>query len=103
MFDKVTVLYQGRQIYFGSCEGAGAYFEDLGFERAPRQTTPDFLTSITSSERRVRPGLERSIPRTPEEFVRRWRESSQHKMLMNDIENFNAKYPLETNRTRPGS
>ena len=32
LFDKVTVLYEGRQIYFGPAAKAKAYFEELGFE-----------------------------------------------------------------------
>jgi hypothetical protein len=32
MFDKVMVLYEGRQIYFGKTGHAKQYFEDLGFE-----------------------------------------------------------------------
>lgn len=31
-FDKVTVLYEGRQIYFGRTGSAKAYFEGLGFD-----------------------------------------------------------------------
>jgi ATP-binding cassette subfamily G (WHITE) protein 2 (PDR) len=94
VFDKVTVLYLGRQIYFGPCNDAAAYFEGLGFERAPRQTTPDFLTSVTSSERMIRPGMEKAVPRTPEEFVHRWKASSAYKQLLDDIQTFDAAYPL---------
>lgn len=32
LFDKVLVLYEGRQIYFGRTGDAKQYFEDLGFE-----------------------------------------------------------------------
>lgn len=32
LFDKVTVLYEGRQIFFGQISEAHAYFEELGFE-----------------------------------------------------------------------
>ncbi|KAK1752619.1 putative multidrug resistance ABC transporter [Echria macrotheca] len=96
MFDRVTILHQGRQIYFGPCQDAATYFEGLGFERAPRQTTPDFLTSVTSSERRIRSGMECLIPRTPEEFVQRWRDSAQYKVLLDDILAFNTKFPLDS-------
>ena len=46
-FDKVLVLSEGRQVYYGSTEEASAYFEGLGFHRNLRQTTPDFLTGCT--------------------------------------------------------
>jgi ABC-type multidrug transport system ATPase subunit len=32
LFDKVTVLYEGRQIFFGQTSEARTYFEELGFE-----------------------------------------------------------------------
>ncbi|KAK5658003.1 hypothetical protein OQA88_2557 [Cercophora sp. LCS_1] len=109
MFDKVTVLYLGRQIYFGPCSSAVAYFESLGFERAPRQTTPDFLASVTSSERRVRAGREHMVPKTPEEFVQRWKQSPEYKSLVNEMQAFDAAHPLnnkpihQTRAHRPGS
>jgi ATP-binding cassette, subfamily G (WHITE), member 2, PDR len=94
MFDKVTLLHLGRQIYFGPCADAAAYFESLGFERAPRQTTPDFLTSVTSSERRIKAGAERSAPRTADDFVRCWKRSAAYKALVADAQKFDDAYPL---------
>ena len=32
LFDKVTVLYEGRQVFFGKTSEGRAYFEELGFE-----------------------------------------------------------------------
>ncbi len=69
-FDKVTVLYEGRQIYFGPTETAKEYFTNMGFHCPERQTTPDFLTSLTNAQERVvRPGFENKVPRTPDEFA----------------------------------
>lgn len=57
-FDKVTVLYEGRQIYFGSTRDAKAYFENLGFdcelprhENAPCDYTPATQELTVSSSR----------------------------------------------------
>lgn len=117
LFDKVTILYEGRQIFFGRTFEARAYFEDLGFDckilrrleplqlaslvltwlspGPERQTTPDFLTSMTSQkERRVRPGFEDKVPRTALEFEERWRISHQHQQLMRQIEAYESKYSL---------
>ncbi|KAK7414106.1 Multidrug resistance protein [Neonectria punicea] len=59
LFEKVLVLYKGRQIFFGKATRAKEYFEELGFDCPEQQTTADFLTSMTSpSERIVRPGWE---------------------------------------------
>lgn len=89
LFDKAIVLYEGREIYFGSCRDAKAYFEDMGWECPQRQTTGDFLTSVTNpGERKAKNGWERKVPRTPDEFERIWRESPQRKSLLQEIEYF---------------
>ncbi|KAF2460409.1 putative multidrug resistance ABC transporter [Lineolata rhizophorae] len=95
IFDKVIVLYEGRQIYFGRVSDAKQYFLDLGFVCRPRQTVPDFLTSMTSSqERLVRPGMENRVPRTPDEFAERWKASEPRAQLMKEIEEYDRKYPI---------
>jgi len=95
LFDKVTVLYEGRQIYFGKASEAKQYFINLGFECPPRQTTPDFLTSMTSpQERIVRPGFEDKAPRTPDEFAAAWKNSAEYKALQEEIEQYKKDHPL---------
>ena len=94
LFDKATVLYQGHQIYFGPASQAKAYFERLGFECPPRQTTPDFLTSMTfPSERIPRPGC--TPPRTPEEFAAAWRLSLEYKALQAEITEYKTQHPID--------
>ncbi|PWN90960.1 hypothetical protein FA10DRAFT_267384 [Acaromyces ingoldii] len=76
MFDKVTLLYEGRQIFFGPVEEALGYFYEMGYEPHHRQTTADFLVSLTDPYARiVRPGFESRAPRTAQEFEHYWRES----------------------------
>ncbi|KAL2786566.1 ABC-2 type transporter-domain-containing protein [Aspergillus keveii] len=95
VFDKVTVLYEGRQIYFGHTKEAKEFFVNMGFECPERQTTADFLTSLTSpSERLVRPGYEARVPRTPDEFVTAWKNSDAYAKLMMEIEGFETQYPI---------
>lgn len=89
-FDKVLLLYEGRQIYFGSTSGASEYFTQLGFARPPRATTPDFLTSMSNSlERIARSGYEKRVPRTSEEFANAWLKSEQYEKLQHKLEDFN--------------
>lgn len=96
VFDKVTVLYEGRQIYFGAANKARAYFERLGFECPASQTTPDFLTSMTSaSERRIRSGFENTTPGTSDDFARCWKDSPERQQLLKEIENYEKSYPLK--------
>ncbi|KAF2198452.1 putative multidrug resistance ABC transporter [Delitschia confertaspora ATCC 74209] len=95
IFDKVLVLYEGRQIYFGKTTTARQYFLDMGFVCPDRQTTADFLTSMTSAlERVVRPGFENKVPRTPDEFAQRWKDSAERQQLLRDIEEYDRKYPI---------
>lgn len=94
-FDKALVLYDGRQIFFGRADAAKQYFVNLGFECPARQTTPDFLTSMTSSlERVVRPGFEGRAPRTPDEFAQAWKNSAEYKALQAEIEEYKTEHPL---------
>ncbi|KAF9000471.1 ABC transporter CDR4 [Cyathus striatus] len=94
VFDKVVVLYEGQQIYFGSARKARDYFVNMGFYQPPRQTTADFLTSLTNpGECRPRPGFEGRVPRTASEFSKIWRESKDRHELLREIEAFNREYP----------
>ncbi|KAH7382111.1 ABC-transporter [Pyrenochaeta sp. MPI-SDFR-AT-0127] len=87
VFDKVIVLYEGREIYFGPTRAARSYFEGMGWHCPPRQTTADFLTSVTNhKERQPRPGYETVVPRTPEEFVSYWNASTDYKALLAEIQ-----------------
>ncbi|OAQ95663.1 hypothetical protein LLEC1_05790 [Akanthomyces lecanii] len=96
LFDKAVVLYEGRQIFYGRADAAKQYFIDLGFECPARQTTPDFLTSMTSSlERVVRPGFEGRTPRTPDEFATAWKNSANYKALQAEIEEYKTTHPID--------
>lgn len=94
-FDKALVLYEGRQIFFGRADAAKQYFINLGFECPARQTTPDFLTSMTSPiERIVRKGFEGKAPRTPDEFAAAWKNSAEYQALQAEIEEYKRQHPL---------
>ncbi|KAL6889085.1 ABC-2 type transporter domain-containing protein [Trichoderma evansii] len=93
LFDKATVLYEGRQIYFGPANQARAYFEKQGWYCPPRQTTGDFLTSVTNPvERQAREGWEMRVPRTPEDFERLWLQSPEFKMLQKDLDQYEEEF-----------
>ncbi|OLN81710.1 ABC transporter CDR4-like protein 1 [Colletotrichum chlorophyti] len=96
LFDKVLVLYEGRQIFFGRTTEAKEYFINLGFECPARQTTPDFLTSMTApTERVVRPGWENRVPRTPDDFAACWKASREAQALQSQIEQYKVDHPLD--------
>jgi ATP-binding cassette subfamily G (WHITE) protein 2 (PDR) len=95
IFDKAVVLYEGRQIYFGPCDEAKEYFVEMGYECPSRQTTGDFLTSVTNpAERKVREGYEKKVPRTPDEFEKYWKESSHCQALKQEIAEHEEEFPM---------
>ncbi|KAI3554860.1 ATPase [Colletotrichum abscissum] len=103
LFDKVLVLYEGRQIYFGKTTEAKRYFQRLGFVCPKIQTTPDFLTSMTSPAERegiVKPGYEQKVPRTPDEFAEAWRTSSLRRKLGDELDSYDASFSLSSSGPR---
>ena len=95
VFDKVVVLYEGRQIYFGRTGDAKRFFVDMGFYCAERATTGDFLTSLTNAaERVVREGFENQVPRTPDEFAARWQQSEERARLLQEMNDFDKEFPI---------
>ncbi|RDW56738.1 ABC multidrug transporter [Coleophoma cylindrospora] len=86
LFDKVLVLCEGREIYYGPAISAKAYFEDMGFECAPGANIADFLTSVTvPTERVIKAGFEDRIPRNVEDFELRYKSSGIHSKALEDI------------------
>ncbi|KAK8052265.1 hypothetical protein PG993_003650 [Apiospora rasikravindrae] len=95
LFDKALVIYDGHQIFYGRADRAKEYFINLGFECPSRQTTPDFLTSMTApSERIVRAGWESRVPRTPEDFAAAWKRSREYAELQQQIQVYKEAHPF---------
>lgn len=86
LMDKVLVIGEGRMMYQGPANEAKQYFIDLGFHCPARQTTPDFLTSVTDPAQRFhREGYELSAPKTPTEFEQAFRNSEAYKKVLADV------------------
>lgn len=65
----------------------------MGFQCPDRQTTADFLTSMTSSlERVVQDGYEGRVPRSPDEFAHAWKNSPEYAMLRKEVDLYNQQY-----------
>ncbi|KIW13500.1 hypothetical protein PV08_08688 [Exophiala spinifera] len=86
-FDKVMVIDQGRQVFFGPANEARGYFEGLGFLEKPRQTTPDYLTGCTDEfEREYKPGRSsEDVPSTPDALVSAFNESVYAEKLSKEM------------------
>ncbi|KAI9772587.1 MAG: ATP-binding cassette transporter snq2 [Geoglossum umbratile] len=92
-FDHVTVLYLGRQIFFGTLSDAESHFADLGFLRKERQTIADFLTGITDpAGRRAKEGWEGRVPRGPDDFAKAWKESRYFAALQEEIKRYEEEF-----------
>ncbi|KAJ2998944.1 hypothetical protein NUW58_g161 [Xylaria curta] len=103
-FNTVTVLYEGRQIYFGPTRSAVQYFYELGFIKPPRATTADFLTSLTNPpERIIRDGYEQRAPRSADDFAQAWKQSAQRGQLLSEMNTFNDEHPLSSSGSQTGS
>lgn len=99
-FDKVTVLYKGKQVYFGPISEAKVYFEKMGFTCPPRQTTAEFLTAVTDPAGRFpKPGFEHKVPQNAQEFQEYWLNSPEYAQLQKDIANYNQRCSKEKTKT----
>jgi ABC-type multidrug transport system ATPase subunit len=100
IFDKATVLYEGRQIYFGRADEAKSYFERMGWVCPTRQTTADFLTAVTNPMERIpREGMENKVPKTAEEFEAYWKASPEFQRLQAEIDAQHRDAPADGDRS----
>ncbi|CCF57078.1 hypothetical protein KAFR_0C00830 [Kazachstania africana CBS 2517] len=96
-FDKVTVLYAGRQIYYGPIHEAKEYFAEMGYLCPPRQATAEFLTALTDPKgfHLIKPGYEHKVPRSAEEFEAYWLNSKEYAQLKNEIQTYKEEVDSE--------
>ncbi|KAJ5771732.1 hypothetical protein N7520_002261 [Penicillium odoratum] len=81
-FDKVLVLDEGKQIFYGPQKEAVPFMEDLGFRRDSGSNRADFLTGVTvPTERVIASGYEHRYPRTSD-AIRAAYESNKLKSHM---------------------
>ncbi|KAJ5907467.1 hypothetical protein N7495_000149 [Penicillium taxi] len=80
LFDKVLVLDEGKQIYYGPAQEAKPFMEKLGFVYTNGANVGDFLTGLTvPTERKIRPGWENRFPRTAEAILKEYLASPTYK------------------------
>lgn len=88
LFDKVLVINQGRQIYYGPATEAKPYFESLGHICPSTTTITDYLTSMTTNRvlTKVDPDIQSMPPTRPPELEDAYRASLYHKQTLDEIE-----------------
>lgn len=96
LMDKVLLIDEGRMVYQGPANEAKQYFIDLGLHCPDRETTADFLTSVTDPAQRVyREGYEAQAPKTAEEFERAFKNSPNYQKVLADVADY-EKYLQQT-------
>lgn len=88
-FDKVLVLDEGKQIFYGPQIDAVPFMEDLGFMRDPGSNRGDFLTGVTvPTERLIVPGYEDKFPRTADEILAAYNRSSIKSKMLEECQSY---------------
>jgi ABC-type multidrug transport system ATPase subunit len=85
LFDKVLVLDEGEQIFYGTREQARPFMEEAGFICREGSNVADYLTSVTvPTERRIRPGFENRFPRNAEALRAEYEKSPIYTQMVAD-------------------
>ncbi|RMX92979.1 hypothetical protein D0866_16732, partial [Hortaea werneckii] len=88
-FDKVMVLDEGKQIFYGPREDAVPFMEDLGFVCDDGANRADFLTGVTvPTERRIAKGYEESFPRNGEQVAAAYSRSKLHGRMLEECQSY---------------
>jgi len=92
------VLDQGRQVYYGPPSEGRAYFENLGYNALPRQSTADYLTGCTDpNERQFAPGRSaKDTPSSPQELESVFQSSRYARDLDDSLQKY--KLYMETEK-----
>jgi hypothetical protein len=90
LFDKVLVLDEGKEIYYGPMKEARPFMENLGFICGDGANVADFLTGITvPTERAVRPECEGTFPRNAESLRDLYKRSPIYERMIAEYD-----YPI---------
>ena len=77
LFDKVLVLDEGKQVFYGPREEARPFMEAQGFVCSEGANVADFLTGVTvPSERQIDPQYESRFPRNNIELEAAYQQST---------------------------
>ena len=95
LFDKVLVLDEGKQIYYGPMKEARPFMEGLGFLCDDAANVADFLTGVTvPSERQIREGYESKFPRTADEIRKEYQRTVIREEMEREYEYPNTEVAL---------
>ncbi|CAE6460847.1 unnamed protein product [Rhizoctonia solani] len=98
-FDKVLLIDEGRQVYFGPAKEAREYMLSLGFRNLPRQTTADYLTGCTDpNERAFAEGRSAAdVPSTPDQLAQAFQQSKYWSQMIAERESIQDQWRNDEN------
>ncbi|KAL5046754.1 hypothetical protein BDW71DRAFT_214521 [Aspergillus fruticulosus] len=97
-FDKVLVLDEGKQIFYGPQESAVPFMEDLGFMMDSGSNRADFLTGVTvPTERLIAPGYEDKFPRTAADILSAYEQSGIQEQMQQESQSYPTSEEAVTN------
>ncbi|KAK2684961.1 ABC multidrug transporter H [Fusarium oxysporum] len=83
LFDKVLVLDEGKEVYYGPIKEARPFMEGLGFICHDGANVADYLTGVTvPTERCVRPEMESRFPRTADALRSKYEETPIYERMI---------------------
>jgi ABC-type multidrug transport system permease subunit len=76
LFDKVLVLDEGKQTYYGPRKEARPFMESLGFICSHGANVADYLTGVTvPTERKIHPDHQHTFPRNADQLRAEYKKS----------------------------
>lgn len=83
LFDKVLVLDDGKEVYYGPMKEAQPYMENLGFVCREGSNVADYLTGVTvPTERLIREGYDHIFPRNADMLLEEYKKSELHARMV---------------------
>ncbi|KAF4973175.1 hypothetical protein FZEAL_9392 [Fusarium zealandicum] len=87
LFDKVLVLDEGKEVYYGSMKEARPFMESMGFICAHGANVADYLTGVTvPTERHVRTEYETRFPRNADMLRAEYEKSPIYTRMISEYD-----------------
>ncbi|GJQ11298.1 hypothetical protein GpartN1_g3089.t1 [Galdieria partita] len=99
LFDRVLVIDQGKELFFGRVSEALPYFESIGIRKPLRRSVPEFLCSLSDPKHTlICPGFEEIAPTNVASFEEKYRDSIYHKKVLAALSNGYAEQDISRRR-----
>lgn len=83
LFDKVLLIDEGKELYYGPLKEARPFMEELGFICNDGANVADFLTGVNvPTERKIRHEFEATYPRTADDIRAAYEKSPIHATMV---------------------